>query len=195
MTQDGIEAMRVTAKAFEKTIQNMRQQAAEETAKYKSKGPKRMYKVGDQVFYLPSSEKEAKDMWRKPKHMLQYREPGIITRILSRTAYQLEYEGRTYYRCFSELRLYQSNSLPMDLPVENDTRMQERKLIVGNFVALCDSDEDHFHLCRVLAIEDVKAILLNYSTSTRNLRLAKFGILYQKTEHTTIHVGATGKEG
>ena len=69
MTQDGIEAMRGTAKAFEKTIQNMRQQAAEETVKYKSKGPKRMYKVGDQVFYLPSSEKEAKDMWRKPKHM------------------------------------------------------------------------------------------------------------------------------
>ena len=63
---------------------------------------------------------------------------------------------------------------------------------MGNFVALCDSDEDHFHLYRVLAIEDVKAFLLNYSTSTRNLRLAKVGILYQKPEHTTIHVGVTG---
>jgi len=126
MAQDGIEAMKVTAKAFEKQIQNMRQEAAEEAAKYKSKGPKRMYKVGDQVsFYLPPSEKEAEETGRKPEHMLQYKGPGIITKILSRTTYQLEYEGRTYYRCFSELRRYQSNNLPMDLPVANDTRMQE----------------------------------------------------------------------
>jgi len=51
MAQDGIEAMKVTAKAFGKQIQNMRQEAAEEAAKYKSKGPKMMYKVGDQVFF------------------------------------------------------------------------------------------------------------------------------------------------
>ena len=198
MTQDGIEAMRVTAKAFEKQIQNVRQEAAREAAKYNSKGPKRMYKVGDQVsFYLPPSEKEAKDMGRKPKHMLQYKGPGIITKILSRTTYQLEYEGRTYYRCFSELRLYKSNSLPMDLPVANDTRMQERKVIVGNFVALCNTDDpedDHFHLCRVLAIEDEKAILLNYSTSTRNLKLAKFGVLYQKRSTQQYTLEPPGKK-
>ena len=61
--------------------------------------------------------------------------------------------------------------------------MQERKVIVGNFVALCDSDDpedDHFHLCLVLAIEDGKAILLNHTTSTGNIRMAKFTILYQK---------------
>ena len=40
ITQVGIEAMRVKAKAFEKQIQNMRQETAEETVKYKSKGPK-----------------------------------------------------------------------------------------------------------------------------------------------------------
>ena len=129
--------------------------------------------------------------------MLQYRGPGIITKVLSRTTYQLEYEGRTYYRCFSELRLYRSNKLPLDLPVANDTRMQERRIIVGNFVALCDSDDpddDHFHLCRVLGIEDEKAILLNYSTSTQNLKLAKFGILYQKRSTQQYTLEPPGKK-
>jgi len=65
---------------------------------------------------------------------------------------------------------------------------------VGNFVALCDSDEDYFHLCRVLAIEDVKAILLNYSTSTRNLKLAKFGILYQKQSTQQYKLEPPGKK-
>jgi len=65
---------------------------------------------------------------------------------------------------------------------------------VGNFVALCDSDEDHFHICRVLAIEDVKAILLNYSTSTRNLKLAKFGILYQKRSTQQYTLEPPGKK-
>ena len=54
---------------------------------------------------------------------------------------------------------------------------------MGNFVELCDSDDpedDHFHLCRILAIEDGKAVLLNLATSTRNIRMAKFTILYQK---------------
>ena len=65
---------------------------------------------------------------------------------------------------------------------------------MGNFVALCDSDEDYFHLFRVLAIEDVKAILLNYSTSTRNLKLAKFGILYQRQSTQQYKLEPPGKK-
>ena len=71
MIMEGVEAMRVTAKAFEKQIRNVRQQAAEETARYKRKGLKKTYEVGQQLsLYLPPSEAEAKAMGRKPKHML-----------------------------------------------------------------------------------------------------------------------------
>ena len=60
--------------------------------------------------------------------------------------------------------------------------MQQHKIIVGNYVSLCDSndeEDDLFHLCRVLAIEDDKAILLNYATWTSNIKMAKFSIMYQ----------------
>ena len=184
MSSDGVSAMRDTAKAFEKQIQNLRQEAAERNAALKRKGVRTMYKVGDEVsFYIPPSEKEAKSMGRKPKHMLQYRGPAFITEVLSNTTYELDYEGRKFYRCLSELRPYRSSKLPVDLPIANDVLMQHNKLIVGNYVSLCDSNDetdDHFHLCEVLAIVDNKAILLNHATWNANIKLATFAVMYQE---------------
>ena len=184
MTTDGIEAMRATARAFEQQIHNVRREATAANAELLKKGAKRSFKIGQEVsFYIPPSEKEAKQMGRKPKHLLQYRGPAFITEKLSSTTYQIKYEGRKYNRCFSELRPYKADRLPLDLPMANPASMQERRLIVGNYVALCDSadaEDDHFHLCKVLSIEDDKAILLNYATFNDNLANAKFSIMYQE---------------
>ena len=185
MTTDGIEAMRATARAFEQQIHNVRKEAAEENAKLLRKGSKKKYEVGDEVsFYLPPTEKEALAMGRKPKHLLQYRGPAFVVEKLSASTYRIEFEGRKYNRCFSELRPYKSDKLPLDLPMANHEDMQERKLIVGNYVALCDSadpEDDHFHLCKVIEIEDdTTAVLLNYATSSSNLATAKFSIMYQE---------------
>ena len=76
-----------------------------------------------------------------------------------------------------------ADKLPLDLPMANPASMQERRLITGNYVALCDSadlEDDHFHLCKVLSIEDDKATLLNYATFSNNLSNAKFSIMYQE---------------
>ena len=126
-------------------------------------------------------------MGRKPKHLLQYKGPAFVTEVLSNTSYQITYEGRKYSRCFSELRSYKSDKLPMDLPIANHVHMQERELIPGRYVALCDSadvEDDHFHLCRVLAIEDDKAILLNYATFQNNINTAVFSIMYQESSNS-----------
>ena len=197
MTEDGISAMRDTAKAFIEQIEKVRREAAERTAELSKKGMKRVYKEGEKVsFFIPPSEKEANDMGRKPKHMLQYRGPATIVERLSNTSYQLEFEGRTYYRCFQELRKYKSHDLPVDLPMANGKNMQVNRFIVGNFVTLCDTDDpqdDLFHLCKVTSIEDDRAVLLNYGTWGNHLRTAKFGILYQE-ENTLRYTTAPPKQ-
>jgi len=184
MTSDGIEAMKHTAKAFEKQIYQLRKEAAERRAALARKGSNVKYKVGDEVsLFIPPSESEAKKAGRKVKHLLFFRGPAVITEKLSNTTYKLDYNGRIYYRCFEELRPYKSSNLPIDLPVANESSMQEDKLITGNFVTLCDTDDEndvHFHLCKVIAIEDNKAILLNYATWGKRLRSAKFSVLYQE---------------
>jgi hypothetical protein len=184
MTSDGIEAMKHTAKAFEKQIYQLRKEAAERRAALARKGSNVKYKVGDEVsLFIPPSESEAKKAGRKVKHLLFFRGPAVITEKLSNTTYKLDYNGRVYYRCFEELRPYKSSNLPIDLPVANENSMQKDKLITGNFVTLCDTDDEndvHFHLCKVIAIEDNKAILLNYATWGKRLRSAKFSVLYQE---------------
>merc|ERR1712139_681655 len=70
----------------------------------------------------------------------------------------------------------------MNLPVTQDIQMQTRDLVVGNYVALCDSnraEDDHFHLCKVLSIADEKAVLLNYVTWHSKIKHAKWSIMYQ----------------
>ena len=191
MTRDGLDAMRDTARAFEKQIENVRTEASTRNAQRLRKGSNRTYQVGDEVsLFIPPSEQEAKVMGRKIKHMLLYRGPAIVTEVLSRSTYRLEYEGQTYYRCFGELRPYKSSKIPVDLPIANDVNMQVNQVKVGNYVTLCDTsheDDVYFHLCQVIAIEDNNAILVNYATWTKNLKNATFSIMYQdnKSRYTT----------
>ena len=143
-----------------------------------------MWEIGyPSSFHPRKREKEANSMGRKVKHLLQYRGPARIVEKLSDTTFQLEFEGRTYYRCFSELRPYRSTKDPIDLPMANGVNMQENSCKIGNFVTLCDTDDpndDLFHLCKVLDIVDNKAILLNYATWTANIHQAKFSVMYQE---------------
>ena len=186
MTTDGIEAMRATARAFEQQIHNVRREAAKANAALLRKGVKRTFDIGDEVaFFIPPTEEEAAAMGRKPKHLLQYKGPAFVIEKPSNTTYRIEFEGRRYNRCFSELRPYKSDKLPLDLPMANHADMQVQKLIVGNYVALCDSDDpedEYFHLCKVIEIEDDTAILLNYATFSSNMVTAKFSIMYQERQ-------------
>ena len=193
MSQDDVAAMRTTAKAFVQQIENVRKEAAERSALQNRRGAKKTFTEGDKVsFFIPPSEKEAKEMGRKPKHLLQYRGPAVVTRKLSPSTYEINFEGRTFYRCFSELRPYRSTNIPVDLPMANSRPMQENILKIGNFIALCDSndpEDDLFHLCKVIGIVDNKAKLLNHATCTRNIWQAVFKVMYQEKStlrYTTV---------
>ena len=127
MTTDGVQVMRTTAEAFEQQIHNVCKEAAAANAALLRKGIKRAFEVGDEVsFYIPPTEEEALVMGRKPKHLLQYKELAFLTKKLSNTSHQIEFEGRKYKICFSELRPYKSDKLPLDLPMTNHKDMQEQ---------------------------------------------------------------------
>ena len=200
MTNDGISAMRDTARAFETQIKNLRTVATRQNAQLLRKGPKHSYQVGDEVsLFIPPSDKQAKAMGRKPKHLLCYRGPAFITEVLSNSTYELLFEGRTYFRCFGELRPYKSTKLPVDLPIANDIAMQENNVVVGNYVTLCDTDDeddDRFHLCQVIAIQDNNAVLLNHATWSPNIKMAVFSVMYQlgNTRYTTEKPKQRAKE-
>lgn len=46
---------------------------------------------------------------RKAKHLPQFRGPATVVKVRSSTTYDIEYKGRTFSRCVSELHRYKSD--------------------------------------------------------------------------------------
>jgi len=130
------------------------------------------FRVGDKVtFYLPPNEREALSMGKNPKHLLQYRGPGIITRVLSpnNTSFELKYEGRTYRRNVMHLSPYTSNGeVPSNVLLKMDNTVS-----VGSFVAVLDNTGDKkYHIAKVLDVGETTTWIHYYATKSPNLRQA-----------------------
>ena len=116
--------------------------------------------------------KEAEHTGRKAKHIAHFKGPVIITKHLSPTTFAINVEGRTYGRCLSELRKYNSNELPqlIDRSGEDDNR-----LAIVSYVSLCDTDDTDSksynlcHIAKVMNITDGQVQLLNYATTDKKI--------------------------
>ena len=134
--------------------------------------PIREFNVGDKVtFYLPPNEKEAARMGKKPKHMLQYKGPDEIIEALSNnnTAFKIKCGNRTYRRNIMHISPYTSDQeVPPQLQLHIDTTVS-----VGTYVAVLDSTDDtHYHLTKVLDIDEDQTTVHYHATKGRRLRNA-----------------------
>ena len=181
--QQGITAMQTTARAFTQIIKQLQTQDATQRAmKANEKGRNHHFDIGDKVsFFIPPTATEAAKRGRKAKHIAHFKGPARIVAKHSPTTFTVEYNGSTYGRCLSELWPYRSDSEPAD--ITNQTL--EHDLKVGNFVALCDTDDptsdkyNLFHLGKVTNIADDQAHIANYATFGKNLITAAWKPLYQ----------------
>ena len=144
-------------------------------------------KVGDKVvFFIPPTAEEAELAKRKAKHMPQYRGPATITKVMTPTTYELQYDNRTYKRCLSELRPYRATGTPnFGSSVAPDTTTSFE---VGAIIAYRDTDDpdnedsQRFHIGKVTNIADGNAHVHCYATSGKALSWAKWSPLYQNEQ-------------
>ena len=135
--------------------------------------------MGDKVsFFIPPSAELAA---RETKHMPQFRGPAVITKVMTPTTFELQYRGRIYKRCLSELRRYRANSEPsLNVGVAPDSATSFE---IGAFIAYRDTDdpssEDNkrFHL--VTNVADGEAHVHCYATTGKALSHAQWRPLYQ----------------
>jgi len=184
----GIHAMSETAKAFNQLAKQAHLRAKSETAallnaRGKGSSNSQTFKAGDRVlFFIPPTAQQAKEAGRKSKHLPHWRAPAVITKRLSNTTYEIKHKGRKYRRAQSELRRYYPAQSPTDLSAANHADENYTDYEVGNYVALCDTDDPAdslFHVAKIMNIIDNKVQLLNYATTTTNIAHAKFQILHQ----------------
>ena len=170
----------ISARAFSEHIANVKSvERANAANKLNAYGVKlRQYQIGDKVaFYLPPNDQEAKRMGKNPKHLLHYQGPGTVIESLSpnNTSFKIKCHDRTYRRNIMHMSPYTSPDLvPAQLQLHVDQTVS-----VGTFVAVLDSDDDrHYHIAKVMDIEERTTQLYYYATKGNDLRSAKWQPLY-----------------
>jgi hypothetical protein len=118
---------------------------------------------------------------RKAKHLLAYRGPATICKILSPTTYELSYKGKQYSRATAELRPYHGQRPPASAvgtsePVhEPDENNDQRTIKTGKYVAFRECDANscrRSHVGKVVRVENDEFVLQTHATSTKNPRTA-----------------------
>ena len=100
--------------------------------------------------------------------MPQFRGPAVITEVMSPTTFKLQFGGREYQRCLSELRPYKAAGMPtLRTGVAPDSATSFE---VNNIVAYRDVDDpddpnsQRFHLGKVTNVVDGEAHLHCHAT-------------------------------
>ena len=177
MGSAGIKAMQTTAAAFVTHLRQVQMQEARDRAEELNlRGSTPKLKVGDKVvFFIPPTAEEADMAQRKVKHLPKYRGPASITKVMTPTTHELQFNGRTYKRCLSELRPYKAANDPdLDTGVAPDAATSFE---VGTHVACRDTDDpdtpdsQRCHLGRVVNMTDGNAhVVCRSETNDREHR-------------------------
>ena len=178
---DDLRTIATAASAFNEIISNIKAVERSNAAnKMNSYGESiQDFKQGDRVtFYLPPNQKEAQLMGKNPKHMLQYHGPGVIERPLSdnNTSFAIRYNNRLYKRNVMHISKYTSQHNPP----ANVQMYLDNSHNVGTFVAVLDSTDDtHYHIAKILNVDEHTTTLHYYATYGPRLRTATWRPLYQ----------------
>ena len=185
MDQRGMTAISTTAKAINEILQmQLRRDTALRADQANQKGINHSFEEGDTVaFYIPPTAHEAEELGRKVKHIQHFKGPARVVKKLSPTTFAITYEGTTYGRCLSELRPYRSEEMPLLITAAQ----VHSHFKVGNFVALCDTDDPNdkdykiYHVGKIVNLADGQAQIQNYATQSKNIANAVWSPLYQLT--------------
>ena len=171
-----------SANAYAETLANVK--AAEKALaanRLNAKGfAKHEYSVGDRVtFFLPPTQKQAQNMGKNPKHMLQYAGPGEITRALSdnKTSWEILWNGSHYNRNIMHMNPYS----PDEHLQHQQRAVVDNNVYVNSYVAVLDSDDDtNYHVAKVINITDTETTLHYMGTRSKTMRSAKWRLMYHR---------------
>ena len=139
MDQRVMTAINTTAKAIHEILQmQLRRDTALRADQANQKGINHSFEEGDVVaFYILPTAREAEELGRKAKHLQHFKGPAKVIKKFSPTTFAIKYQDTVYGRCLSELRPYRSEETPHLIT----TAEVYSSFKVGNFVALCDTDD------------------------------------------------------
>jgi hypothetical protein len=160
------------------------------------------FKVDDRVkIYVPPTHAQIQRTGRLSNHIVAWRGPCRITRILSDTAYEMmeECSKRVFQRTIINIRPFRATNNPS--PPHHDL-LSSAQITTGTIVAVRDNPTSRFHIAKVLANTETHLSLHYLGTTTSSIDTAVFRLMWTAPDQRTVlrdtrparnHIAVTGE--
>jgi transposase InsO family protein len=198
-----IAALRISVDAFHRFAATHKTFMAQTTQERLNKfGTPAHFALDDRVkIYVPPTHAQLQRTGRRSNHIVAWRGPCRITKILSDTAYEMveECSKRTFQRTIVNIRPFRATKDP---PPPHHDLLSSAQLVHGTIVAVRDTPHSPFHLAKVLSNTENHLSLHYLGTTNSSLDAAVFRLLWTAPDQRTVlrdtcparnHLAVTGE--
>ena len=153
------------------------------------------FAIGDRVkIYVPPTHQQMLATGRRAKHIVAWRGPCTITRILSRTSYEMteDCSDRVFQRTLVNIRPFRSTR---DAPPPHHDRLSNEPLITGHLIAIRDEPDGRFRLATVVRVDEATVTIHYHGTTNPDLARATFRPAWNNPTDDTLALRPTQPRG
>jgi hypothetical protein len=180
-------ALRISMQAFHAMAAAHKSFLAKTTEERLNKhGTPTTFALNDRVkIYVPPTHAQILRTGRKSNHIVAWRGPCKITRLLSPTSYEVEEEGsgRTFQRTIINIRPFRATKTP---PPPHHDLVSSAALLPSTIIAVRDTPDSAFHLAKVLHLTEILLSVHYLGTTSRPLDTAVFRLVWIAPDGRTV---------
>jgi hypothetical protein len=182
-----IQALRVSVQAFHAFAASHKTFMAKTTQDRLNKhGTPKHFSLNDRVkIYVPPTHAQLLRTGRRSNHIVAWRGPCRVTRILSPSSYEMEEEcsGRKFQRTIINIRPFRATKNP---PPPHHDLISTAALHPGTIIAVRDTPTSRFHIAKVKTITESLLSIHYLGTTTPTLDSAVFRLLWLAPDNRTV---------
>jgi len=135
--------------------------------------------------YVPPTHAQILHTGRKSNHIVAWRGPCTITRVLSPSSYEMveDCSGRTFQRTIINTRPFRATKNP---PPPHHDLVSAAALLPHTLIAVRDTPDSSFHLAQVLSITESHLSIHYLGTTTPTLDTAVFRLVWIAPDGRTV---------
>jgi hypothetical protein len=182
-----VDALRVSVQAFQAFAASHKTFMATTTQDRLNKhGTPKFFALNDRVkIYVPPTHAQLLRTGRRSNHIVSWRGPCRITKILSPSSYEMEEEcsGRKFQRSIINTRPFRASKNP---PPPHHDLVSHAALHPGTIIAVRDTPTSLYHLAKVTKVNESHLSVHYLGTTNPQMDTAVFRLLWLAPDNRTV---------
>jgi hypothetical protein len=144
------------------------------------------FAINDRVkIYVPPTHAQIQKTGRRSNHIVAWRGPCKVIRVLSPAAYEVEEEcsGRKFQRTIINIRPFCASKAP---PPPHHDLVSAAALLPNTIIAVRDTPDSAFHIAKVLMIDEARLTVHYLGTTTPTIDTAAFRPVWIAPDGRTV---------